>query len=113
MGLFLSFSVENAETNGELGVFNCVYVGTIEVLGALKVVKEGISGELVVSCEVNTDGGSILEAFCEYKEDNDRLRLFSDVYTEDMRVFVVLCGVNVGTTWVSVAFSGVKVDIKD
>lgn len=37
IGLPLSFSVENAGIIGELAVFNEVYVGPIEVLGALRV----------------------------------------------------------------------------
>lgn len=37
--------------------------------------------------------------------------MFSDVYTGGISAFVVLCGVNVGTTCVSVAFNGVKVEI--
>lgn len=40
------------------------------------------------------------------------IMLFSDVYAVDMSAFVVLCGVNVGTTCVSVAFNGVKEEIK-
>lgn len=60
----LGFSVENAGTIGELGVFNGVNVDTIEVLGALRALKVGIICELVVSCGAYTEGGKILVAFC-------------------------------------------------
>lgn len=85
-------------------------VGTIEVLGALSALKVGIIGEFVGSCGIYTEGGGILEVFCVYDGDIGKI-LFSDVYVGDIREFVVLCGVKVGTTCVSVAFSGVKVEI--
>lgn len=46
-------------------VLNVVKVGTIEVLGAVKVVKLGIKGVPIVSCGAYTEDGGILVAFCE------------------------------------------------
>ena len=87
-------------------------VGTIEVLGAFSGLKVGIIAELVVSCREYTEEGCKIAAFCVY-EDSGRMWLFSEVYAGEISVFVVLSGVNVGTTCVSVAFNGVKVDIND
>lgn len=64
-----------------------------------------------MSCGVYTEGGGMLVGFCVYKEDIDRIRLLSDVYGGGIKVFVVLSGENVGTTCVSVAFSGVNEDM--
>lgn len=63
IGLLVLFSGENGGTIGVL-VFNGVNVGTIEVLGAVRVLKLGIIGEPVVSWGVYTEDGGIPVAFC-------------------------------------------------
>lgn len=110
MGLLLSSSDGNAGIIGALGALKCVNVGTMEVLGSVREVKEGIIGETVESCVAYTAGLDIVVVICVSKDDIGKSLLLSKAYAGGMGAFVVFCGVNVGTTCVSVAFRGVKVE---
>lgn len=90
MGVFLLLSVENAGPINELWVFSGVKVCTIDVLGALNVVKLEYTEELVVLCAAKSEGAGKLVACCVYGGDRGIMMLPSDEYAEGIRAFVVL-----------------------
>lgn len=69
-----------------------------------------------IICVPAVSGGVYTEdiptKFCAY-DDIGSIWLFSEVNTGGISALVVLCGVNVGTTCVSVAFNVVKEETND